>query len=99
MDETEGFYAAETLINELNHDSFFMLRGESVIYSNQLNETNADYNIDLLTQDDFFMYHVVMKPRKKLFSSNYVEKDFYVYRDGALTIRERARSEAHAKQL
>jgi hypothetical protein len=45
------------------------------------------------------MYHVVMKPRKKLFGSNYVEKDFYVYRDGALTIRERARSEAHAKQL
>ena len=36
MDESEGFYAAETLINELNHDSFFMLRGESVIYSNQL---------------------------------------------------------------
>jgi hypothetical protein len=47
------------------------------------------------------MYHVVMKPRgsavKKLFGSNYVEKDIYVYRDGALIIRDRARSETHAK--
>jgi hypothetical protein len=101
MDESEGYYAAETLMNDLNHDSFFMLRGESVIYSNHLDMTEADFNIDLLCQDDFFMYHVVMKPRgsavKKLFGSNYVEKDFYVYRDGALIIRDRARSETHAK--
>jgi hypothetical protein len=48
-DDLDCFYAAETLVNDLNHDSFFMLRGESVIMSNSMmvdSSMNLDYNID-----------------------------------------------------
>jgi len=83
-DAANSFFGKDSsILNELNQDSFFLIRGESTVNNSLMQDEDGVY-IDL--SEEFVRFEIMMKPRgnaiSRFFSTAYVPKDLFVYYDG-----------------
>jgi hypothetical protein len=64
-----SFYESQTFINELNGDSFFMIRGDSILQNSFVMPENSLTDLS----DEFNKFEITIKPRggkmKRFFSA------------------------------
>jgi len=93
-----GYYCENDRFSELNSESFFLIRGASMI-STRVNDEDSYPEVS----EEFMKFEVMIKPRgnviSRFFSAAYIPKDLYLYSDGNFILRERARDLNHSIEI